>query len=151
MGKVGSKYDNQIILNIIMAQKSQKNIKKNTKKKTKIVEAGRIYITATFNNTLVTVTDEKGNTIVISSCGMHGFAGTRKSTPYAGTVTMEAALQRAIGENGLRRVDIYVKGIGPGRESSLRAVRGSDLEVGRIIDITPIPHNGVRPPKLRRV
>jgi len=115
------------------------------------VENGKIYITATFNNTLVTVTDEKGTTIVVSSCGMHGFSGTRKSTPYAGTVTMEAALRKAIEEYGLRKADIFVKGIGPGREASLRAIRGSTVDVGKIVDITPIPHNGVRPPKVRRV
>jgi len=115
------------------------------------VENGKIYITATFNNTLVTVTDEKGATIVVSSCGMHGFAGTRKSTPYAGTVTMEAALKKATEEYGLRKADIFVKGIGPGREASLRAIRGSMVDVGKIVDITPIPHNGVRPPKVRRV
>lgn len=123
-------------------------------KKTKTqrnVENGKIYITATFNNTLVTVTDEKGTTIVVSSCGMHGFSGTRKSTPYAGTVTTEAALKKATEEYGLRKADIFVKGIGPGREASLRAIRGSIVDVGKIVDITPIPHNGVRPPKVRRV
>ena len=115
------------------------------------VENGRIFITATFNNTLVTITDEKGMTIVVSSCGMHGFSGTRKSTPYAGTVTMEFALKKATEEYGFRKADIFVKGIGPGREASLRAIRGSTVDVGKIVDITPIPHNGVRPPKVRRV
>jgi len=127
---------------------------KQTRKKRKaprIVESGRIYVTATFNNTLVTVTDEKGNTIVLSSCGMHGFTGTRKSTPYAGTVTTQAAIAKATEENRLRRVDIYIKGIGPGREAALRAIRAANLDVGKIVDKTPIPHNGVRPPKVRRV
>lgn len=117
----------------------------------RVVESGKIYITATFNNTLVTVTDEKGTPIVVSSCGMHGFTGTRKSTPYAGTVTTEAALKRATEEYGLRNADIFVKGIGPGREASLRAVRASMIDVNKIVDVTPIPHNGVRPPKIRRV
>jgi small subunit ribosomal protein S11 len=117
----------------------------------RIVESGKIYITATFNNTLVTVSDEQGNTLLLSSCGMHGFSGTRKSTPYAGTVTTEAALRKATEEFGMRKVDVYVKGIGPGREASLRAVRASQIDVGKIVDMTPIPHNGVRPPKVRRV
>lgn len=120
-------------------------------KPSRIVESGRIYITATFNNTLVTVTDEQGATLVVSSCGMHGFAGTRKSTPYAGTVTTEAAIRKALEVHGFKRADIYVKGIGPGREASLRAIRGSDIDIGKIVDITPVPHNGVRPPKIRRV
>lgn len=121
------------------------------KKITKVVESGRIYITATFNNTLVTVTDEKGNPIVVNSTGMHGFSGTRKSTPHAATVATEAALQKATNDYGLRKADVFVKGIGPGREASLRVVKGSDVDVERIIDVTPIPHNGVRPPKIRRV
>ncbi|KKQ38330.1 MAG: 30S ribosomal protein S11 [Candidatus Roizmanbacteria bacterium GW2011_GWA2_37_7] len=123
----------------------------NKPKTMRIVASGRIYVTATFNNTLVTVTDEKGNTIVLSSCGMHGFTGTRKSTPYAGTVTTEAAISKATEQHGLRKVDIFIKGIGPGREASLRAIRASNLDVGKIVDMTPIPHNGVRPPKVRRV
>jgi small subunit ribosomal protein S11 len=121
------------------------------KKITKVVESGRIYITATFNNTLVTVTDEKGNPIVVNSTGMHGFSGTRKSTPHAATVATEAAMQKAMNDYGLRKADVFVKGIGPGREASLRVVKGSDVDVERIIDVTPIPHNGVRPPKIRRV
>ena len=125
---------------------------KQTKSKTiKVVESGRIYITATFNNTIVTVADEQGGTLVVSSCGMHGFTGTRKSTPYAGTVTTEAAIKKALEAHGMRKVDVYVKGIGPGREASLRSIRASELDIGKIVDITPIPHNGVRPPKLRRV
>lgn len=120
------------------------------KKVTKSVETGKIYITATFNNTLVTIADEGGNPIVVDSCGMHGFSGTRKSTPHAATVTTESALKKA-SEFGLRKADIFVKGIGPGREAALRAIKGSDLDVERIIDVTPVPHNGVRPPKIRRV
>jgi len=121
------------------------------KKITKIVEKGRIYITATFNNTIVTITDEKGNPLVVGSSGMYGFSGTRKSTPYAATITTEATLKKAINENSLNRTEVFIKGIGPGREASLRAIRGSNIEIERIIDITPIPHNGVRPPKIRRV
>lgn len=122
------------------------------KKKTrKTVEKGKIYITSTFNNTLITITDEGGNPIVVGSCGMYGFSGTRKPTPYAATITTGATLKKAIVEYGLVLADIYVKGIGPGREAALRAVKESDVEINRIVDITPIPHNGVRPPKVRRV
>lgn len=117
----------------------------------RVVESGKFYITATFNNTLVTVTDEQGVPIVISSCGMYGFTGTRKSTPYAGTVTTEAAIKKATEDYNMRKADIFVKGIGPGREASLRALRASTIDVGKIVDMTPIPHNGVRPPKVRRV
>lgn len=120
------------------------------KKITKNVENGKIYITATFNNTLVTIADEGGNPIVVDSCGMHGFSGTRKSTPHAATVTTESAIRKA-SEYGLRRADIFVKGIGPGREASLRALKASDIDIERIVDMTPVPHNGVRPPKIRRV
>lgn len=122
------------------------------KKKTqRVVEKGSMHITATFNNTIITISDEGGNPIVVGSTGMHGFAGTRKSTPYAATTTTEAALRKAITEYGLKRIDVYVKGIGPGREASLRAIKAADVEVERVMDVTPIPHNGVRPPKIRRV
>lgn len=117
----------------------------------KIVETGRIYITATFNNTLITITDEKGNAIVVGSCGMYGFSGTRKSTPHAATITTEATVKKAVTQHGLRSADIFVKGIGPGREASLRAIKASNIDVNRIIDVTPVPHNGIRPPKIRRV
>ena len=120
-------------------------------KNIKIVEKGRIYITATFNNTLVTITDEHGNPLVLGSCGMHNFAGTRKSTPYAATTTTDAALRKAIERHNFRYAEVFVKGIGPGREAALRAVKASSVEVDKIVDMTPIPHNGVRPPKIRRV
>lgn len=128
--------------------KTQNN---KSKKQSKVVEQGHIYITATFNNTIITISDEKNNPFVIGSCGMHGFKGTRKSTPYAGTVTTEAALTKAMNEYGLRQADVFVKGIGPGREAALRVIRASRLEVDKLVDVTPIPHNGVRPPKIRRV
>ncbi|MBI2051542.1 30S ribosomal protein S11 [Candidatus Roizmanbacteria bacterium] len=121
------------------------------KKPTKVLDRGRIYITATFNNTLITVTDGKGNPVVAGSCGMYGFSGTRKSTPYAATITTEATLKKATNELGLREATVFVKGIGPGREAALRVIKGLNIEIGKIIDITPIPHNGVRPPKIRRV
>ena len=121
------------------------------KKTTAIIEKGRIYITATFNNTLVTITDDRGAPVVVGSAGMHGFAGTRKSTPYAATITTESALRKAIEVNGLKVVDVFVKGIGAGREASLRAIKAADVDVNEVVDMTPIPHNGVRPPSVRRV
>ncbi|MGB9707568.1 MAG: 30S ribosomal protein S11 [Microgenomates group bacterium] len=121
------------------------------KKEKKIVEEGKIYIIATFNNTFITITDKKGNVIINGSCGMFGFTGTRKSTPHAASTTAEATLKKALSEYGLRTIDVFVKGIGPGREAALRVIKNSDLEINRIVDITPIPHNGVRPPKVRRV
>lgn len=114
------------------------------------VEKGRIYITATFNNTLVTFTDPNGAPVISGSCGMHGFTGTRKSTPYAATIVTEATVKKA-NDIGFREATVFVKGIGPGREAALRVIKGSSIEINKIIDVTPIPHNGVRPPKIRRV
>lgn len=124
---------------------------KQTKKVTKTIEEGRIYIKSTFNNTLVTVTDSIGNPLLTHSCGMFGFSGTRKSTPHAATITTEAAVKKAMTDYGLKVVEIFVKGIGPGREASLRAIKATSLDIRKLTDITPIPHNGVRPPKIRRV
>lgn len=117
----------------------------------KIVEKGRVYIVATFNNTLVTITDEQGTPIVAGSTGAHGFTGTRKSTPYAATIASESVVKKATTDHGLREAIIYVKGIGPGREAALRVLKGSTVDILKIVDVTPVPHNGVRPPKLRRV
>ncbi|MEX1052457.1 MAG: 30S ribosomal protein S11 [Patescibacteria group bacterium] len=125
--------------------------KSKSNKKDRIFEKGRFYIVATFNNTHITVTDDKGSAIVAGSCGMFGFSGTRKSTPYASTITTEATLKKAIENYKLRDATIYVKGIGPGREAAMRVIKASRLDIDRIIDITPVPHNGVRPPKLRRM
>lgn len=116
----------------------------------KVFQKGRIYISATFNNTIITVTDEIGTPFLVGSCGMFGFAGTRKSTPYAATVTVQTTLRKAMEEHNFYDATVYVKGIGPGREASLRAIKSLGIEVDKILDITPIPHNGVRPPKPRR-
>lgn len=121
------------------------------KKKSKILERGRIYLVATFNNTIITITDQKGKPLIVGSTGMYGFSGTRKSTPYAATITVEATLKKAVEEYWLKEVDIFIKGIGPGREAALKVIKNFNFEIGRIVDITPIPHNGVRPPKIRRV
>jgi small subunit ribosomal protein S11 len=116
----------------------------------KNIPRGKAYIKATFNNTIVTLTDPAGNVISWSSSGAHGFKGSRKSTPFAARVTAEAAARRAQ-EHGLRQVDVYVKGPGSGREMAVRSLQASGVQVLSITDTTPIPHNGCRPPKRRRV
>jgi len=123
-----------------------------TKKKTttRIVDQGRMYVKSTFNNTLVTFTDLNGQVIAWSSTGTAGFKGTRKSTPYAATTTIEDAVRKAR-ERGLSSVEVFIKGPGPGRDAALRVLRSSGLNVSMIADITPIPHNGCRPKKPRRV
>jgi small subunit ribosomal protein S11 len=116
----------------------------------KVVQRGRVYIKATFNNTIVTVTDRRGGVITWGSGGTAGFKGSRKSTPYAARVAAEQAGSSAI-DMGLQEVDMYVKGPGPGRESAIRAIQGLGIIVNSITDTTPVPHNGCRPPKRRRV
>jgi small subunit ribosomal protein S11 len=130
-----------------------KKITKTTKKKkvnASATQTGKIYVTATFNNTLVTITNDKGETITWSSSGARGFKGTRRSTPYAATLAVEDAAKRAI-EKGLKSVEIYIKGPGSGRDAALRAIKSAGLSIAAISDITPIPHNGPRPSKKRRV
>ncbi len=121
------------------------------KKAQRSVEKGRIYINATFNNTIVTITDEMGAPLATGSTGQHGFTGTRKSTPYAATITTDSVLKKITNDFGFREATIFVKGIGPGREAALRVVRASRIDIEKIIDITPVPHNGIKAPKLRRV
>lgn len=124
---------------------------KSKKKKSKAkVTKGKIYINSTYNNTIVSVTDLAGNVVLWSSAGKIGFKGSKKSTPYAGQKTMEDALTR-LKERGLTEVEVFIKGIGSGRESAVRALQGSGLNVISIKDQTPIPHGGVRPKKPRRV
>ncbi len=128
--------------------------KKSTKKKSpsaKKVDRGKVYIAASFNNTLITITDENGNTLSWGSAGGSGFKGTRKSTPYAATTAVEKTVSQAKEDFGLKEVEVYVKGPGPGRDSALRAIRAAGLRITLIADITPIPFNGPRPKKKRRV
>jgi len=123
----------------------------NVKKAQIAVSAnGRAYITSTFNNTLITITDDKGDPIGWSSAGSAGFKGTRKSTPYAATSAMEAVVKKVI-EKGLKIVEVYVKGPGSGRDSALRAIKSGGLSISLIADITPVPHNGPRAKKKRRI
>src|SRR5512142_3352649 len=112
----------------------------------KSVPRGRAYVQSTFNNTIVTLTDPVGNVLSWGSAGASGFKGSRKSTPYAAQITAEGAARRAM-EHGLRQVDVFIKGPGSGRESAIRALQSAGLSVTSITDVTPIPHNGCRPPK----
>ncbi|MGI6733730.1 MAG: 30S ribosomal protein S11 [Anaerovoracaceae bacterium] len=130
-----------------------KQVRKTTRTKRrerKNVERGQAHIQSTFNNTLVTLTDLSGNTLSWSSAGSLGFKGSRKSTPYAAQMAAEEAAKAAM-EHGLKTVEVYVKGPGSGREAAIRALQAAGLEINMIKDITPIPHNGCRPPKKRRV
>lgn len=112
------------------------------------VPNGRVYVTATFNNTLVSVTDDQGNVLCWASTGGAGFSGSRKSTPYAATVTMENAINKAKAY-GMHSIDVYLKGPGPGRDVALRVIKAQGLRVGMIADMTPVPHNGTRPRKAK--
>lgn len=127
-----------------MAQKNRK------KKNKKIIKEGRFYIKSTFNNTIISFTDNQGNVIFSESAGTQGYKGTRKSTPYAAS-----QVARSIGEKakevGLKEAEIYVKGVGPGRDPAIRTLGLMDFYIKKIIDVTPIPHNGCRPPKPRKV
>jgi small subunit ribosomal protein S11 len=122
---------------------SRSRVKKN-------VSQGVAHIQSTFNNTIVTITDVDGNTIAWASAGTVNFSGSRKQTPFAAQLTAESCARKAM-EQGMKRVEVRVKGPGPGRESAIRALTAAGLEVSVIKDVTPIPHNGCRPPKLRRV
>lgn len=132
-----------------MAKKQQKGAK--AKKRIVKVEAnGEAHIKATFNNVLISLTNKKGEVISWSSAGKMGFRGSKKNTPYAAQVAAEDCAQVAY-EAGLRRVKVYVKGPGTGRESAIRSIHNAGIEVSEIVDVTPLPHNGCRPPKRRRV
>ena len=135
-----------------MGKRQQKGGRGRTvRRKNVVVESnGQAFIKATFNNVMVTLTDQYGNTISWASSGKMGFKGSRKNTPYAAQVAATTAAQEAH-DLGLRRVDVYVKGPGSGRESAIRALAAVGLEIATIRDVTPIPHNGCRPPKRRRV
>jgi small subunit ribosomal protein S11 len=123
---------------------------KAKKKEKKSISSGIVHIQATFNNTIVTVTDKQGNTIAWASAGSLDFKGAKKSTPFAAQMTAEAAARKAM-DYGLREVDVYVKGPGAGRESAIRTLQVVGLKINLIKDVTPIPHNGCRPRKKRRV
>ncbi|MEN8263840.1 MAG: 30S ribosomal protein S11 [Nitrospirota bacterium] len=129
-----------------MAQKK----KKGGKKEKKVVHSGAAHIQATFNNTMITITDQRGNVVAWASAGGQGFKGSRKGTPYAAQIAADNAAKKAMGF-GMRQINVYVKGPGAGRESAIRALQSAGLEISLIKDVTPVPHNGTKPPKRRRV
>ncbi len=132
-----------------MAKQVKKTVRTKRRER-KNIERGQAHIQSSFNNTLVTLTDLSGNALSWSSAGSLGFRGSRKSTPYAAQMAAEQAAKAAM-EHGLKTVEVYVKGPGSGREAAIRALQTAGLEINMIKDITPIPHNGCRPPKRRRV
>ena len=133
-----------------MATKSVAKKATTRKRDRKNIEKGQAHIHSSFNNTIVTITDVQGNAISWASSGGLGFRGSRKSTPYASQIAAETAA-KAAQEHGVKTVEVYVKGPGAGREAAIRALQGAGLEITLIKDVTPIPHNGCRPPKRRRV
>jgi small subunit ribosomal protein S11 len=133
-----------------MAVKKQVKSTRVRKKERKNIEKGQAHIKSTFNNTLVTLTDMQGNALSWASSGQLGFKGSKKSTPYAASMVAEQAAKGAM-EHGLKTIEVYVKGPGSGREAAIRSLQAAGLEVSMIKDVTPIPHNGCRPPKRRRV
>jgi small subunit ribosomal protein S11 len=133
-----------------MAKRQQKGSRRSSKKATRTISHGQVHIHATFNNTIITITDVQGNTVMWASAGSSGFKGSRKSTPYAARIAAGEVIREAK-SLGLQEVDIMVKGPGPGREAAIRAVMAEEIKVRSISDVTPVPHNGCRPPKKRRV
>jgi len=139
-----------------MAEKQQKTTATKARaararrRERKVVPRGTAYVQSSFNNTIVTLADPQGNVLSWGSAGATGFKGSRKSTPYAAQVTADGAARRAM-EHGLRQVEVFVKGPGAGREAAIRAIQAAGIQVVAITDVTPIPHNGCRPPKRRRV
>lgn len=131
-----------------MAKVARRGVKK--KKEKKNIPTGVAHIQSTFNNTIITITDPTGNVVSWSSSGTQGFKGSRKSTPFAAQLAAEDAAKKAM-ENGMRTIDVYVKGPGAGREAAIRALQVAGFTINLIRDVTPIPHNGCRPPKRRRV
>lgn len=130
-----------------MAKQKTKKVKKGIERK---ISSGRVYVTATFNNTLVTLTDMEGNTLSWASSGAVGFKGARKATPFAAITAVDKVAQKAK-QTGMTSCEVYIKGPGSGRDAAIRALRGAGLSITMIADITPIPHNGPRPKKRRRV
>ena len=133
-----------------MAQRRSARSQGGARKTKRALSSGQVHIYATFNNTIVTITDQQGNTVCWGSAGSAGFKGSRKSTPFAARLAAEQAVKTAMGM-GLQDVDVFVKEPGPGRDSAIRAVQSLGLRVTSITDLTPVPHNGCRPPKKRRV
>lgn len=134
-----------------MARTQRRRGGRSPRRERKNVPSGQVHIRATFNNTIITITDPQGATLCWASSGTAGFKGSRKSTPFAAQLAASAAARQAVSDFNMREVEVFIKGPGPGRESALRALNPAGLTVTSIADITPIPHNGVRPPSKRRV
>jgi small subunit ribosomal protein S11 len=132
-------------------QQRRRDTRRSPRRERKNVPHGQAHIHASFNNTIITITDMQGNTLCWASSGSSGFKGSRKSTPFAAQLAAQSAASAARSEFNVREVDVFIKGPGPGRESSIRSIQSAGLTVLSITDITPIPHNGCRPPKKRRV
>ena len=132
-----------------MAKQKKKAVRTRRRERKNVV-VGQAHIQSTFNNTIISITDSTGSVIAWGSAGAQGFKGSRKSTPFAAQVTAEATARRAM-EHGMRSIEVYVRGPGSGREAAIRSLQAAGLEVSAITDVTPIPHNGCRPPKRRRV
>jgi len=130
--------------------KTKKKVVRTRRRERKNVTVGQAHIQSTFNNTIVAITDPTGNLIAWGSAGAQGFKGSRKSTPFAAQVTAEATARKAM-DHGMRSIEVFVRGPGAGREAAIRSLQATGLEVSAITDVTPIPHNGCRPPKRRRV
>jgi len=128
----------------------KKKVVRTRRRERKNIAVGQAHVLSTFNNTIVTLTDPQGNVIASGSAGSSGFKGSRKSTPFAAQVTAESAAKRAM-EHGLKSIEVLVKGPGSGREAAIRSLQAAGLEISAIVDVTPVPHNGCRPPKRRRV
>lgn len=134
-----------------MPQKAQKGKRQRSKRRErKNIPRGQAHIQSTFNNTIVTITDPQGGVVCWASAGQSGFKGSRKSTPYAAQIAAESAARKAM-DNGMRSIEVYVKGPGSGREAAVRSLQAAGMTVTAITDVTPLPHNGCRPPKRRRV
>jgi len=133
-----------------MAQATKSSRRTNVKRTKRSLSSATVHVYASFNNTIITVSDSQGNTVCWSSSGSVGYKGSRKSTPFAARVAAEEAIKKAM-SMGVEQIDLIIKGPGPGRESAIRAIQSMGLKVTSIEDITPVPHNGCRPPKKRRV
>jgi len=133
-----------------VGKQKKKATTRTRRRERKNVAVGQAHVQSTFNNTIISITDLQGNVISWGSAGAQGFKGSRKSTPFAAQVTAEATARRAM-EHGMRSIEVFVRGPGSGREAAIRSLQAAGLEVSAIIDVTPIPHNGCRPPKRRRV
>ena len=133
-----------------MAKQRTRRVRPGSRKDRKNIPQGRAYIYATFNNTIISITDPQGNVVAWASAGTSGFKGSRKSTPYAAQLAAQNAA-KAAQEHGVRELDVFIKGPGPGREAAIRSLQAADMKLRSITDKTPIPHNGCRPPKKRRV